>query len=91
MAKFGHGTLATKLLLQSIRKSAYFGAIIWLLVYHVQIWPSMFMDFHCQNDWFIQHLFKMLRFNVMDIHERPSMAMTLSTGYASELAQIFLT
>ena len=38
------------------------------------------MDFHRQNDWFIQHFFKMLHFNVMDVHERPSMAMTLSTG-----------
>ncbi len=38
------------------------------------------MDFHRQNDWFIQHFFKMLRFNVMDIHECPSMAMTLSAG-----------
>ncbi len=43
------------------------------------------MDFHHQNDWFIQHFFKMLRFNVMDIHEHPSMAMTLLTWILNNL------
>ena len=53
--------------------------------FHVQIWPSKFMNFHHQNDGFIQHFFKMLCFNVVDIHERPPPAMTLSTGSISHL------
>ncbi len=31
------------------------------------------------------HFFKKLRFNVMDIHERPSMVMTLSTENAFQV------
>ncbi len=71
-------------------------SILPMIASHDWLWLAMKIKCNMEfwkNDqqMFIQHFFKMLRFNIMDIHERPPMAMTLSTGFLLGSSHMSLT